>query len=374
MAQGHSHSGSSHAGHSHGPGQGHGAGATDKTRVLIAAVLTGGFMIAEAIGGIITGSLALLADAGHMLTDSVSLVFAWYAFHLAGRAASSRMTYGYDRVKTLVAFINGLTVLAIGIWIFYEAWERFGTPTPVLGGPMLIIALIGLGINIGAFFVLHGGDRDSLNMRGAILHVLGDLLGSVAAIVAALVILATGWTPIDPILSVFVALLLFRSAWSLVRESGGLLLEGSPASLDREVIVKDLVGNVAGLRDVHHMHVWSMDGAKHIATLHAALKEGAEPFAAIRDIKKRLASEFGITHATVEPEVDECATDAAKNDDHDHDHDSGGHDLSAAGKHAKHDHAGHDHDLKGSEAKAPETKGTESKVQGAKDKHAGHRH
>lgn len=354
----------SHAGHSHG------AGTTDKTRVLIAAVVTGGFMIAEAIGGIVTGSLALLADAGHMLTDSVSLVFAWYAFHMAGRAATSRMTYGYDRVKTLIAFINGLTILAIGIWIFYEAYQRFGTPTPVLGGPMLLIALMGLAINIGAFFVLHGGDRGSLNMRGAILHVLGDLLGSVAAIVAAIVILWTGWTPIDPILSVLVALLLFKSAWTLVRESGGLLLEGAPMSLDRDVIVADLTTNVAGLQDVHHVHVWSMDGARNIATLHARLAAGTDPYAAIRDIKKRLASEHGISHATVEPETDECATDAADGDAHDDhdDHDHDGHDHKA--DHKGHDHAGHDH--KASSNPAGEKTG--GKKPGGAGSHAGHRH
>lgn len=341
----------SHAGHSHGAGgHSHDLGSTNKTRVLIAAILTGGFMVAEAIGGLITGSLALLADAGHMLTDSVSLLFAWYAFHLAGRVASSRMTYGYDRVKTLVAFINGLTILLIGLWICYEAWQRIGSPTVVLGGPMLIIALLGLCINIGAFFVLHGGERDNLNMRGAILHVLGDLLGSVAAIVAALVIMATGWTPIDPILSVFVALLLFRSAWALVRESGGLLLEGAPTSLDRDAISADLVASVATVREVHHMHVWSLDGSKHMATLHACLKDDAEPFEAIRQIKQRLSAEHGITHATVEPERGQCADQKQRDHDHDHAHGDNPH----AG-HDDHDHShGHEGHAHGAEKEAHE--------------------
>jgi len=284
-------------------------------------------MVAEAIGGLVTGSLALLADAGHMLTDSISLAFAWYAFHLAGRVATSRMTYGFHRVKTLVAFINGLAVLAIGLWIIYEAWERFNTPAPVLGGPMLVIAFIGLVINIAAFYALHGGDRESLNMRGAILHVLGDMLGSVAAMLAAVVIIFTGWTPIDPILSVFVSLLLFRSAWSLVQESGALLLEGAPASLDRDSISADLVAHVPGVREVHHVHIWSLDGARNVATLHACLDRGAEPFAAIKAIKARLATAHGITHATVEPEIEECAdygkAHGCDHDDHhlDHEHD-----------------------------------------------------
>ena len=275
--------------------------------MLIAAGLTGGFMIAEAVGGLLTGSLALLADAGHMLTDSVALALAWYAFHLAARAATARLTYGFDRVKTLVAYTNGLTIFVIVLWIIYEAWHRLSEPQPVLGGPMLVVALAGLGVNIAAFLVLHGGDRESLNMRGAVLHVLGDLLGSVAALVAALVILTTGWYLIDPILSVFVALLLFSSAWGLVRESGHLLLEGVPKHLDRDRIATDIVAHVTGVYEVHHMHVWSLDGARNIATLHACLVEGTDPYVAVTAIKERLAFTHGIDHATVEHEFGQCA-------------------------------------------------------------------
>lgn len=305
MAHGHAHDHSSH-GHSHG-GHGHAHGTSDKTRVLIAACLTGGFMIAEAVGGLLTGSLALLADAGHMLSDTVALVLAWYAFHLAGRAATSRLTYGFDRVKTLVAYTNGLTIFAIGLWIVYEAWHRMAEPSPILGGPMLAIALLGLLVNIGAFFVLHGGDRESLNMRGAILHVVGDLLGSVAAIAAAIVILLTGWYPIDPILSALVALLLFRSAWMLVREAGHMLLEGAPHGLDRDNIARDIEKNIEGVVGVHHMHVWSLDGARNMATLHACLRDGADAHAAICDIKLRMAKVHRIEHVTVEPEFGHCA-------------------------------------------------------------------
>jgi cobalt-zinc-cadmium efflux system protein len=302
-----------HGGHGHGaPGHVHGSG--DKRRVLIAAVLTGGFMVAEAVGGLLTGSLALLADAGHMLTDSVALVLAWYAFSLAGRAATPRLTYGFDRVKTLVAYTNGLTVFAIGVWICWEAIVRFAVPQPVLGGPMLIVAVTGLVVNVAAFFVLHGGDRESLNMRGALLHVMGDLLGSVAAIVAALVILATGWYPIDPILSALVAVILFRSAWSLVREAGTVLLEGTPARIDRDAVAGDIERSVAGVREVHHMHVWSMDGSRNMATLHACLVDGADAFSAVTAIKRRLASRHGIGHATVEVEFGACADhDAHRN-------------------------------------------------------------
>ena len=309
MAHSHEHS----HGHSHGHGHhDHSHGATDKTRVLVAACLTAGFMVAEAAGGLLTGSLALLADAGHMLSDSVSLVLAWYAFHLAGRAATARLTYGFDRVKTLVAYTNGLAIFAIGIWIVWEAWQRMDDPQPVLGGPMLAIAILGLAVNVAAFLALHGGDRESLNMRGAILHVVGDMLGSVAAIAAAIVILYTGWYPIDPILSALVALLLFRSAWSLVRDAGHMLLEGAPAGLDRDRIARDLETNVKGLVGVHHMHVWSLDGQRNMATLHACLGDGVDAHAAICDIKLRLARVHSIDHVTVEPEFGHCADRPAR--------------------------------------------------------------
>jgi len=302
----HGHGGHSHGGHSHDHAEG-----ADKTRVLIAALLTGGFMVAEAVGGLLTGSLALLADAGHMLTDSVSLVLAWYAFNLAGRAATARMTYGFDRVKTLVAYTNGLTIFAIGIWICWEAVERFAMPQPVLGWPMLAVALAGLGINIAAFFVLHGGDRENLNMRGALLHVVGDLLGSVAALAAALIIIWTGWYPIDPILSALVAVILFRSAWSLMKEAGTVLLEGVPSRIDRDAVAKDIESGLKDVREVHHMHVWSMDGSRNIATLHACLNDGADAFGAVTAIKQRLASRHGIGHATVEVEYGACADGGA---------------------------------------------------------------
>ena len=264
-------------------------------------------MVAEAAGGLLTGSLALLADAGHMLADSIALGLAWYAFHLADRPATGRLTYGFGRVKTLVAYTNGLAIFAIALWIVYEAWQRLLTPAPVLGGPMLVIACLGLMVNIAGFYVLHGGDRKSLNMRGAILHVLGDMLGSAAAIAAAIIIMATGWTPIDPILSVLVALLILSTAWSLMREAAHVLLEGVPPALDRDAVARDLEANVANVREVHHMHVWSMDGSSSMATLHACLTEGADAHEAVTAIKARLAVKHGIEHATVEPEFGACA-------------------------------------------------------------------
>lgn len=313
MAHSHDHDGHDHGAHDHGA---HGHGPTDKRRVMIAACLTGGFMIAEALGGIFTNSLALLADAGHMLTDTLALSLAWYAFHLAERPATSRMSYGFGRVKTLVAYTNGIAIFVIALWIVYEAWQRFMDPPPVLGAPMLVIATLGLLVNIAGFAILHGGDRESLNMRGAILHVVGDLLGSVAAIAAALIILVTGWNPIDPILSVLVAVIILSTAWRLMREAAHLLLEGTPETLDRDAIASDLRASVAGVSEVHHVHLWSLDGSRHMATLHARLDEGADPHVVVSAIKARLASEHGVEHATVETELDRCADGDGDHDQH----------------------------------------------------------
>ncbi len=315
MAHSHDHDSHDHGAHGHDHGA-HGHGPSDKRRVMIAACLTGGFMIAEALGGIFTNSLALLADAGHMLTDTLALSLAWYAFHLAERPATSRMSYGFGRVKTLVAYTNGIAIFVIALWIVYEAWQRFMDPPPVLGAPMLVIATLGLLVNIAGFLILHGGDRESLNMRGAILHVVGDLLGSVAAIAAALIILATGWNPIDPILSVLVAVIILSTAWRLMREAAHLLLEGTPETLDRDAIASDLRASVAGVSEVHHVHLWSLDGSKHMATLHARLDEGADPHVVVSAIKARLASEHGVEHATVETELDRCADGDGDHDQH----------------------------------------------------------
>jgi cobalt-zinc-cadmium efflux system protein len=309
----HDHPDHAHHGHDHGHGGPHSHApevvAGNKGRVLIAAVLTCGFMFAEVAGGLFTGSLALLADAGHMLTDSVALVLAYVAYRMSERPGTSRMTYGFDRLKILVAYTNGLTVLGIALWIVIEAIHRITTPVPVLGAPMLGIAAAGLILNVIVFLVLAGGDRESLNLRGAILHVVGDLLGSVAAIAAAVIILLTNWLPADPLLSIFVAGLLVFSAWKLMRESGLILLEAAPAHIDRNAVAGDLTDHVEGVSDIHHMHVWALDGRQLMATLHARLKPGADTEPSIRSIKARLSAAHGIHHATVEVETSDACPD-----------------------------------------------------------------
>ena len=224
------------------------------------------------------------------------------------RPGTGRMTYGFDRLKILVAYTNGLTIFAIAIWIVVEAASRLAAPHTVAAGPMLAIAAGGLIVNLLVFAILHGGDRTSLNLRGALLHVLGDLLGSVAAIAAALIILMTGWLPADPLLSVLVALLLVVGAVRLVREAGVILLEGTPREMNRDAVSADVEGHVAGVSSIHHMHIWTLDGRRRLATLHACLVSGTQPETAIAAIKLRLREHHGIAHATVEVEPDgRCA-------------------------------------------------------------------
>ena len=232
-------------------------------------------MLAEFAGGIISGSLALIADAGHMLIDFASLALAWFAFRLARRPADWKRTYGFDRFQVIVAFANGITLFFVAGWIVYEAVERLSDPVPIAGPVMAAVAAMGLIVNIVAFAILHGADRDNLNIRGAALHVMGDLLGSVAALAAAGIVMATGWTPIDPILSVVVALLILRSAWRVIAASSHILLEGTPADIDIEAVVADLAGSIDG----------RISGGD-----------------AIRAIKARLHDRHGIDHATVEIE------------------------------------------------------------------------
>ncbi len=285
--------------HHHGHGHSHDHPGNEG-RVALAALLTGGFMLAEVVGGVVSGSLALLADAGHMLTDFASLALAWFGFRIARRPADWRHTYGFDRFSVLAAFVNGVSLVAIAIWITVEAIQRLITPGDVLGGLMLGVAAVGLAVNIGVFAVLIRGDRENLNMRAALLHVVGDLLGSVAAIVAALIIMSTGWTPADPLLSVLVAALILRSAVAVLRDSGRILLEGTPPGIDAREIARALTAAVPGVTDIRHLHAWAISEDRPMLTLEAVLAEGTDPDRARDAIKAHLAAEHGIDHATVE--------------------------------------------------------------------------
>ncbi len=277
-------------------------------RVQIALVLTASFMLVEVVGGILSGSLALLADAGHMLTDTMALALTAFAFRVSARPADEKRSFGYQRFQIIAAFVNGLSLLLVVGWILVEAVRRFIDPPDVLGQTMLVVAGAGLIVNIVAFIILHGGDQQNLNMRGAALHVIGDLLGSVAAIVAAIVIMSTGWMPIDPILSVVVAMLILHSAWKLVRRSAHILLEGAPEWLDVAEIQSKIISTVPDVSGVHHVHVWCQTPQNLMLTMHVVLDESAaDVTAVVRSVKQILRAEFGINHSTIEVEKGDCA-------------------------------------------------------------------
>lgn len=292
--QGHGHS------DEHGHDHAHGA-AVNERRIFWVMVLTAAFTVVEAAGGLYAGSLALLADAGHMVTDSAALALAWYAFRIARRPADPRRSFGYHRVQVLAAFVNGAVLIAVVIGIAVEAVRRLLAPIEILGGPMLLVGAAGLAVNIAVFALLRGG-QENLNVRGAALHVLGDLLGSAAAIAAAAVILETGWTPIDPLLSVAVAALVLRSAWSLLRRSGHILLEGTPEWLDVEELRTSVSAAVPGVEDVHHVHVWSMTTERPLLTMHARVAEAADRENVLQALQSYLVERYGIGHTTIQIE------------------------------------------------------------------------
>ena len=227
---------------------------------------------------------------------------------MSSRPADSKRSYGYQRFQILAAFVNGLSLLVIVGWILIEAMRRLNTGTEVMGTTMLIVASAGLVVNIIAFIVLHGGDRENMNIRGAALHVAGDLLGSIAAIAAAVVIISTGWMPIDPILSVLVALLILRSAWQLVKRSAHILLEGAPEWLDQDRMQSRLVERIPAIDSIHHVHVWGLTPQHLMLTMHIALiGNPPDPTAVVRRVKGVLREDFGISHSTIEIETDDCA-------------------------------------------------------------------
>ncbi len=263
-------------------------------------------MVAEVIGGLLSGSLALLADAGHMLTDTASLSLAWFAARLAHKPADMLRSYGFYRVQILAAFLNGVFFILLVIWIFVEAVQRIREPVEVMGTPMLIVASLGLLVNLLAFWVLHRGDHGNLNMRAASLHVLGDLLGSVAAIAAAIIILLTGWMPIDPVLSVLVALLILNSAIRVVRDSTHILIEGTPQDIDVQTINDVLVKEIPCVTNVHHVHVWSLTPDKPMMTLHVNIQADTDPVTVLKKIKHILKERFKLKHTTIQIEYAEC--------------------------------------------------------------------
>lgn len=291
-----------HGDHSHahtGPGAGSHARAATLSALTAGLALTAAFALIEAIGGWLAGSLALISDAGHMATDAAAFAVALMAQHVARRPPSPRASFGYARAEVLAAFVNALAMLALVVWIAVEAVARLLAPVPVQGSAVMAIAIAGLAVNLFVAWRLSraGG---SVNARGALLHVFGDILGSVAAIVAGAVIAFTGWTPIDPILSVAVALLILRSTVALLRESGAVLLERVPADLSYDAIGQALA-RLPGVTGVHDLHIWTMASDRAALSAHLTLADGSQWPAVLAAAQALLAREFGIDHVTLQP-------------------------------------------------------------------------
>ena len=292
----HPHNHDKHEHHSHARSAGTGG---NRRALLIALALTAGFALVEAVGGWLAGSLALLSDAGHMVTDAAALGLALFADAVSRRPPSDRASYGYGRAEVLAAFVNAIAMLAVVALIAIEAVRRLLEPAPVAGGMVVGIATAGLVVNLVAAWVLSRA-TGSLNTRGALLHVMGDLLGSLAALIAGGIIVATGWTPADPILSLVVGLLILRSTWQLLKQSTGVLMEGVPTHLDYNAIGRSLAA-LPGVADVHDLHIWSTSSDGIALSAHLSLARGDDWLALLAQAKRMLASEYGIRHATLQP-------------------------------------------------------------------------
>lgn len=293
-------------GHAHGDSHGHAHshGDADAVRRLrIALVLTSVFFLAEVVGGVLSNSLALLADAGHMLTDVAALALSLFVAWFSRRPETDRRTYGYLRWEILAAFINGAALLLLSAWILFEAVLRIRAPEQVSTGLMLIVAVLGLLVNVAAAWTLHPSQGGSMNIRGAYLHVLSDLLGSVGAVAAALVIRYTGWLTADPIVSMFVTLLIVRAAWRLVRESVDVLLESTPAHISLSAVRAQLEA-IPGIESVHDLHVWTVT-SNHIAmSAHAIVREPERQQHVLEHALDAMRL-FGINHVTIQLEKQE---------------------------------------------------------------------
>ncbi len=270
-----------------------------------AFAIIAGFMVVEAVGGWLANSLTLIADAGHMFLDATALGFAWYAARVSRRENNHALSYGYHRAQVLAAFVNGLTLAALVIFILWEAIGRLHTPEPMQAIPALVIAVIGLLVNVIAFRILHSGEQN-MNVRAAMLHVIGDMLGSAAAIAAALSVYLTGWLYADPLLACVIAAVLGRGAYRVLKESAHILLEGVPAGVSIKEIRETLAASVPGVLEVHHVHAWSLTAEKPLLTLHASVNEQTDINGATSAMKQILKRKFGIDHSTIQVETGHC--------------------------------------------------------------------
>lgn len=278
--------------------------AESRRALAIALALTAAYTVVEVVGGIYTGSLALLADAVHMLSDNLALALALAAAWLAGRPATPGRSYGYKRAEVLAALANGVLLVALSIWIFVAAIERLAEPPDVLGGWMLVIAVVGIAVNIAAGAVLYRSRAGSINVDAAFRHVLADLLGSFGVLAAAVVILTTGWLQADPIVSILIGVLVLASAWTILRDSTEILLEATPRGMDATEIGGRLAG-APGVVEVHDLHVWTITSGFTALSAHVLVRPGEDCHGRRRELERLLHDEFGIEHTTLQ--VDHAA-------------------------------------------------------------------
>jgi len=278
------------------------------TRILGRAFfLIAGFMLVELVAGFLTNALVLLADAGHMFLDATALGLSWWAARISERGFDHNLSYGYHRFQVLAAFINGLTLVVLVVWIAIEATTRLAQPEPILPLSTLAVAAIGFAINVVAFRWLHGASGNA-NVRSATLHVLGDLLGSAAAILAALLVYYFDWLYADPVLALAIVAILGRGAFRVLKESAHILLEGVPQHVDLAEI-KRVLCSIPSVMEVHHVHAWALTEEKPLLTLHALVSENTQVQPVVAEIKAVLNQDFGIDHSTIQVETGPCPDD-----------------------------------------------------------------
>ena len=280
-----------HHDHDHGEG--------NRRALALVLALTAGYTVVEIIGGLLTGSLALLADAGHMLSDNLSLGLALFAAWLAQRPATPNKSFGYRRAEILAALANGVTLVAVSIWVFVEAYSRLREPTEVLGGPMLLVATLGLLVNATGAIILYRSGGGSLNVDGAMRHVFADALGSVGAIVAAAIIILTGWRYADPLVSVAIGILILGSSWKLLKDSTNILLEATPPDLDASEVGRKMA-TAEGIVEIHDLHIWTITSGFPALSAHVLVGRQEDCHARRRELEDILAQEYGISHTTLQ--------------------------------------------------------------------------
>jgi len=277
----------------------------NKRRLAIVFGLTTTYMLAEAIGGLLTGSLALLADAGHMLTDAGALGLALFAIRYAERPATSQKSFGYYRAEVMAALVNAAVLLLISIYILYEAWQRFANPPEVMSWPMLIIAAIGMVVNFVGMRLLSGSAGGSLNMKAAYLEVLSDTLGSFAVIAASIIILTTGWYMADPIFGAVIGLFIVPRTWKMLKETAHVLMEGVPANVNLETVKQEML-KIPGVVTVHDLHVWTLTSGLDSMSAHVCVEDPTQGVTIVGELRQMLDQHFGISHTTIQVEDREC--------------------------------------------------------------------